>query len=378
MRAEDRSALAWGAGVAGVGLVLRAAGAPGWLAALVLAGGLGRLLIPLAGRLARGMGAVDEPGPRRIHRTPTPRLGGVAVFLAFLAALWAGGGFAPAVRGVVLAAAVIFALGAADDARGLPAGLRLLVQAVAVGILVQAGVVVKLVPPQAAAWWWAVDVPLTFLWMLAVTNAFNFLDGMDGLAGGLGVIAAGVLGVLAWRTGTPDLGVAAAALAGAALGFLPANWRPGRPALIFLGDSGSTFLGFTLGALAIVGDWSPARPLVSACVPVLVFFVPLFDLAYTSVERFATGKVSTLGELLAYAGTDHIHHRLAAVFGSRTATVVFIHAFAATVGLAAVALPRAEGGPAAVLLVQVLGVAGLVSALEVAARRRLALREDRP
>ncbi|MBI5015000.1 MAG: undecaprenyl/decaprenyl-phosphate alpha-N-acetylglucosaminyl 1-phosphate transferase [Deltaproteobacteria bacterium] len=343
---------------------------PRWLHVALLATLLSSGLVPLAGWLARRVGAVDRPDARKIHDVPTPRLGGAAVFLSFAIALWANGVFTPRLVTVVAASTLIFALGAADDMFSLGAGLRLIVQVAACGVLIAGGVLVKIVPP-TVPYWWLPDSLLTVLWVLAATNAFNFLDGMDGLAGGLGLIAGGVLGLLAFRTGAADLGWSCVALLGACAGFLPFNFRPGRRALIFLGDSGSTFLGFLLATLAILGEWSQGDPVVSACVPVLVFFVPLFDLAYTSVERFASRKVSTLGQLLAYTGKDHIHHRLSAVLGSRGATVVFLYVFSACVGVVAVAAPRVGTGMVLILVTQVTVVAGLISALEISARRRI-------
>lgn len=345
------------------------AGGARWAHVLLLASALSYALVPLAGWLAGKIGAVDQPDGRKIHAVPTPRLGGAAVFGSFTLALLANGIFSQRLGALLAAAAVVFLLGAVDDVRPLGAKTRLAVQALACGILMAGGVFVKLVPV-GVSYWWAVDVPLTFLWVLGVTNAFNFLDGMDGLAGGLGVIAAGVLGALALRTDAPDLAWGAAALLGGCVGFLPFNFRPGRRALVFLGDSGSTFLGFTLAGLAIVGEWSRGNPLVSMAVPVLVFWLPLFDLGYTSIERFASGKVHTLGELLSYTGRDHIHHRFSEVLGSREVTVLFLYGFAAAVGLSALALPTADGWGASLLLLQVALVSSLLTVLEIVARRR--------
>ncbi|MBI5444689.1 MAG: undecaprenyl/decaprenyl-phosphate alpha-N-acetylglucosaminyl 1-phosphate transferase [Deltaproteobacteria bacterium] len=343
---------------------------PRWLHVALLATLLSSGLVPLVGWLSRRVGAVDRPDARKIHDVPTPRLGGAAVFLSFAIALWANGVFTPRLGTVLAASTLIFALGAADDMFSLGAGLRLVVQLAACGVLIAGEVLVKVVPP-TVPYWWLPDSLLTVLWVLSATNAFNFLDGMDGLAGGLGLIAGAVLGLLAFRTGAADLGWGCVALLGACAGFLPFNFRPGRRALVFLGDSGSTFLGFALAALAILGEWSQGDPVVSACVPVLVFFVPLFDLAYTSVERVFSKKVATVGELLAYTGKDHIHHRLSAVLGSRGATVIFLHAFSACVGVVAVAAPHVGTGMVLLLLLQVTIVAGLISSLEICARRRI-------
>ena len=220
------------------------------------------------------------------------------------------GVFVEEILAVFLAGTLIFFVGAIEDTWGVSAPIRLLVQVVAVVVLVQAGVVLTFLP----ATWWGVagEWALTFLWIVGITNAFNFLDGLDGLATGSAAIHAFFVGVYAHTTGQTELAFLSLALMGAALGFLPYNYKPhrrGASADIFLGDSGSTFLGFTLAALAVMGDWAEGSP-KDLIVPVLILAVPIFDTVLTTVVRFRDGLVTNVLEWILYTGRDHFHHRL--------------------------------------------------------------------
>ena len=230
-----------------------------WLVLLAL--GLSGTLTPLAAWLARRVGAIDSPGGRKIHDRPTPLLGGAAIYVAFLVAVLASSGLTRELWGVVLAASLIFAIGFVEDTRGVPATVRLLFQTVAVIILVRSGVVLTFLPPT----WWGVagEWILTFLWVVGITNAFNFLDGLDGLAAGSAIINAFFLGVYAVATEQAGLALLSFSLMGASAGFLPYNYKPHRRDAggeIFLGDSGSTFLGFTLASLRGDGRLGRRKP----------------------------------------------------------------------------------------------------------------------
>ena len=169
------------------------------------------------------------------------------------------------------------------------------------------------------------NITLTMLWFVAVTNAFQFLDGMDGLAAGLGVIAGVFFSMTALQTDQRHLMYLAAALVGACLGFLPFNFRPGG-ASIFLGDAGASFIGFTLAGLAVMGEWAENDPIVALLTPVLILGVPLFDIAFVSVARVATGRVHSPHEWLAYTGKDHVSALLLWHATMREAMLVLLQA----------------------------------------------------
>jgi UDP-GlcNAc:undecaprenyl-phosphate GlcNAc-1-phosphate transferase len=221
--------------------------------------------------------------------------------------------------------------------------------------------------------WWPgagwLNAALTLLWFLTVTNAVQFLDGMDGLAAGLGVVAGLFFSITAAQTGQAYLFILAAPLVGACLGFLPYNFRPGG-AMIFLGDSGASFIGFTLAGLAVMGEWADGDPIVALLTPILILAVPLFDIAFVGVVRVVTGKVHTMREWLAYTGKDHLHHRFEALGLTRAQSVFLILFIAATLGLSATLLKQATPREAALILIQAACVLAIIAILEGVGRGR--------
>ncbi len=343
------------AAVAIVALVLppvtRAAQSSGILTQLHLFGMaffLAVLLTPVMGAFARRIGAIDHPDPRKIHAVPTPLLGGVAVFIAFFAAHFIHFNFDRQMIGIFIGASLILVVGAIDDRTGgISARYRLLAQVIAAGIVIYFGVSLHFFP--YTTWGKALSVFLTVFWIVGITNAVNFLDGMDGLATGLTATAAGIFFVIAYRLNAPYLGFISITLCGAALGFLLHNFTP---ATIFLGDAGATFLGFTLASFGVMGNWSNSNPIVSFSVPILILGIPIFDMIHTTVERIASGKVSNFRQWLDYTGKDHFHHRLAD-HGFKTSQVVLFTCFLnLTIGMSAVVIAFSSTDDMAILLAQ--------------------------
>lgn len=325
-------------------------------------------IVPIVRRYAIWREVLDQPAARKVHAVATPLLGGAAVYLAFAITVLANFHFSPTLKGVAVGASVVVALGILDDVADLPAWVKLLGQAGGAALAMLYGVVLSVVP----SWWPAADalnVALTLLWFLTVTNAVQFLDGMDGLAAGLGVIAGLFFSISALQTNQRYLMFLAGALVGACLGFLPYNFRPGG-ARIFLGDSGASFIGFTLAGLAVMGEWAENDPLIALFTPALILGVPLFDIAFVGVARVVTGKVATLPEWLAYTGKDHIHHRFAALGLTRPQSVLLIYFISATLGLSAMLLENATAREAILLLLQAACVLAIVAILETVARGR--------
>jgi UDP-GlcNAc:undecaprenyl-phosphate GlcNAc-1-phosphate transferase len=155
---------------------------------------------------------------------------------------------------------------------------------------------------------------------------------------------------------------------GSCLGFLPFNLRPHRPAAIFLGDAGSTFLGFVLAALAVKGEWAE-NSIIDAAAPVLIFWIFIFDMTHITVMRFVTGKVHSFREWIAYVGRDHLHHRLEALLSSRRETVFLIFSLSISMGLGAMALRNARTLEATLLIFQAAIIVVIVSILERAGNR---------
>jgi len=340
----------------------------GWAYLVALAFALALVGVPLVRALARAWGVLDAPAARKVHAVATPLLGGAAVYGAFAAAVLFNFNFSVQLKGVALGATIIVAVGVLDDLFDVAARWKLAGQVVAVAVAMKYGVVLDTIP---TAWpgSHAANLLLTLLWFVTVTNALQFLDGMDGLAAGLGAVAALFFSLAALQTNQPYLMFLAAPLVGACLGFLPYNFRFGRPATIFLGDAGASFIGFTLAGLAVMGEWAE-NDFIGLLTPVLILAVPLFDIAFVGTVRVATGKVHSFGQWLAYTGKDHIHHRFEALGLTRTETVLLILFIAATLGLSAMLLKDATKHEAVLVLIQAGCVLAIIAVLEGVARGR--------
>jgi len=340
----------------------------GWAYLVVLAFALALAGVPLIRALALRFGVLDAPAARKVHAVATPLLGGAAVYAAFAATVLFNFTFSRELKGVALGATIVVAVGVLDDVFDVPARWKLAGQVCAVAVAMAYGVVLDTVPT-AWAGSAAINIALTTLWFLTVTNALQFLDGMDGLAAGLGAIAALFFSLAALQREQPYLMFLAAPLVGACLGFLPYNFRFGRPATIFLGDAGASFIGFTLGGLAVMGEWAE-NDFIGLLTPVLILAVPLFDIAFVGTVRVVSGKVHSVGEWLAYTARDHIHHRFEALGLTRTETVLLIFFMAATFGLSAMLLKDATKHEAALILIQAGCVLAIIAVLEGVARGR--------
>jgi len=323
-------------------------------------------LTPFVRLIALRGGAVDHPDARKRHNTPTPKLGGVAVLSAFVLALGRTATIDREMLAISASALTLMLAGALDDTRGLSARLRLGLQLSCSLVVIAAGVRLNLLPGPVGV---AGNVLLSVLWIVGITNAYNFIDGIDGLAPSLGALIALLMGLVASLSGQPGLAVACAALAGALLGFLPHNLRSGRPASIFLGDSGSASVGFLLAALAIKEDWAEGDPLVSLATPVLLFSVLIYDMIQTTVSRVVTGRVRSFREWIDFVGRDHIHHRFTRLLGDQRRALVLILSLSLGLGLSAFGLHRGDGPEAIIFLVHGALVLLVVAVLEGSAGR---------
>jgi len=307
------------------------------------------MFTPVAMCLARFLGAVDHPDPRKMHRSPTPLLGGFAIFAAFSSTILINNLYTDEIKGVAIAAMLIFLVGTLDDIRPLSAKLRLVLQITAVGIMIHYGVRVSFMPD---SWWGDVlEILFTILWMIGITNAINFLDGLDGLATGSVMIFAVIFSFISFEMEQPYMRFLSIALVGSCLGFLPYNFRITRPARIFLGDGGSNFLGFTIAAIGILGDWGTESS-VDLIVPILILGVPIFDTTLTTILRIKNGQVQSFSEWIHFTGKDHFHHRIVEMGFSARRTVVAIFMLSVTLGIGAVVLRKSEGIDAFLLLFQ--------------------------
>lgn len=296
-------------------------------------------------RFALRFGFTDQPNQRKIHSRPVPLLGGAAIYISFVIVLVLYGdrAYVNQVVGIFVGATLISLMGVADDHWGLGSYVKLLGQLLAAGVLIYTGVQVRIFQSP-------LDIAITLLWVIGITNAMNLLDNMDGLAGGIAMIAAIYFTLLAAMSGQYLVGALAAALAGACAGFLVYNWNPAH---IFMGDTGALFLGFLLAAVGIKLRFPSNSVMITWMIPILVLGVPLFDTTLVFVSRLRRGK-----NPLTTPGKDHLSHRLAHLTGSRREAVLLCYLLSCAFGLAAVFLTQAVWTEALVI-----GTAAAVIAL---------------
>jgi UDP-GlcNAc:undecaprenyl-phosphate GlcNAc-1-phosphate transferase len=355
---------------------------PGPLVAALVALLVTNALTPVVRRLARRVGAIDYPGGRRVNTRPTPRLGGLAIYLGFIAAAviamvitrpielvrTASEMFIRipialrtdrAILGIVLGGTFLLAVGVYDDLRGLRPGLKFLAMVAAAAVLIPFGLATqfithpltgKTIPlgPWGAA--------LTILWVVAVINVINFVDGLDGLAAGIVAIAGTTLLLTASAKSDPVSVILAAALVGCALGFLRHNFNPAR---IFMGDSGSMFLGYVLGGLSVMGLYK-SYTAISLLVPILALGVPIADTAWAIIRRTRSGRPIYLPD------RGHLHHRLLDRGLTQRQTVFLLYLVSALLGLGALALAGVNRSAAIITL-------GVIAAVLLAGAQRMGL-----
>jgi UDP-GlcNAc:undecaprenyl-phosphate GlcNAc-1-phosphate transferase len=302
------------------------------------------LLTPVAGRLAHRLGILDHPSEQKFHRDPTPYLGGVALAAGLVAIGVLTTGASAQAFVILLGGLVLGVWGLVDDWVTVRPSAKLLVQAAAGSALWFADIRAGLFGIEV------LDLALTVLWVVAVTNAVNLLDNMDGLAAGVSTVAALTFFGIAASRGDYLVASLALAVAGASLGFLRHNLPPAK---IFLGDAGALMLGFLLAALGLKLDLVGENGFVRSAVPVLILGVPLFDTVLVIVDRLRGRRRVFRG------GTDHSSHRLATLGLSHGAVaVVIVLAEGICCVLALVLLE--VGFDAAVVISVTAGIAGIV------------------
>lgn len=335
-----------------------------WLCIAVLSFSISFCLVPVCKRLAFRFSILDIPDKRKIHQNPTPLLGGLAIFFAFTVSILINGIYTVKLVTMLISAGAIFAISLADDFKEIPASIKLLFQLAATACVMSQGIVLRVIPGTFGFFADAGNGLLTILWIVGITNALNFFDGMDGLAAGLGAIISLFVGMVAFQTNNVAVGWISLSMMCGCLGFLPYNFRFRKSASIFLGDAGSTFIGFTLACLAVCGEWAENDPILALCSPVLIFWILIFDMAHITVDRIAKGKVHSVRQWLEYVGKDHLHHRLNNVLQSPKKSVLFIYSLSFCLGISAVVLRYARTIDAFLLLAQAIIIVGLLTILE--------------
>ena len=290
------------------------------------------LLTPLVKRLAYRIGAVDVPkDKRRMHNHPIPRLGGLAIFVGFVIAVLLFASPDRQLRGVLLGACLIVAVGVVDDSHPLGAGIKFILQIVAALIAVWHGVVIQAIAnplPFGGPYWnfGVMAVPITVVWIVAVTNSVNLIDGLDGLADGVSTIAALTMLIIALLMGDLKMAVICAALVGACVGFIPYNRNPAK---IFMGDTGATFLGYMLATVSVTGLFK-LYAMISFIVPFIILGFPIYDTASAFTRRILKGQNPMK------ADRSHTHHKLIDMGMNQKQAVATLYLIAGVLGLCAV------------------------------------------
>ena len=354
-----------------------AVGGPAFLLAIYL--------VPLARGVARRLGALDEPGYRKLHELTMPRTGGVAVYSAFVATVGVGYFLLPSIREVawlrvllgaaldvtrdahmvadkllalLVGATLAFATGLADDMLGrrFPVAVKALGQIAAAVVVMSAGVRTSFMPAEWLNWL------ATLLWLVGITNAFNLLDNMDGLSAGVAFVASGVLLLHAWVLGEFLIAVILLAFMGSLLGFLFFNFHP---ASVFLGDCGSHFIGFVMASIMLLERYvtRASSTLFPLLMPVLLLAIPLIDTATVILIRVREGRPIYVGD------QRHLSHRLLALGFTQRSAALFLYLATFCLGVGALLLPHATARVTFLILLQSAGFVALMLFLMFLDRR---------
>ena len=325
------------------------------LLAMLVAAAVSFASTPMVKTLACKVGAIDVPKDnRRMHKVPIPRMGGLAIFLAFLLSVLVFADIDRQMQGILLGSIMIVILGVLDDIMALKALPKLFVQTAA-GVAVWHGCTIQFVSnPNVFSeatylnlgW---LSIPVTIIWIVAITNAVNFIDGLDGLAVGVSAISTASLIVVALMVKEVNIAIILCALFGACLGFIPYNMNPAK---IFMGDTGATFLGYILATLSVTGLFK-MYAIISFAVPFLILGVPIFDICFAFLRRIAKGQNPMK------ADRGHVHHRLIDMGFSQKQAVAISYMLAAILGLAAVLL-TSSGELKALILIGTIFVVGAI------------------
>ena len=334
---------------------------PDHVLAFMIALGMALILTPAVIAFARQTGALDKPDARKVHVRPIPRIGGIGIYAAFMASILVQLIFADvtpefmtSLIGLMIGGTIIVAIGIIDDYCDLPAKVKLLGQIFAAAVLVigfDVRIDVITDPFGDYIYLEFLAIPATIFWVVGLTNTVNLIDGLDGLAAGVSSIAAVTIFLVAMEEGIPFVAMVTAALAGAAVGFLYYNFNPAR---IFMGDTGSMFLGFMLAGISVVGAVKSAAT-IAHIVPILALGVPLLDTTFAIVRRARNHRP------IFKPDKGHLHHRLLAHGFTQKQAVLLMYVVSALFGLCAIAL-TAVSTQAAALIILIVAAAVLVGA----------------
>lgn len=303
--------------------------------------------------LAAKTGAMDAPDARKVHKGPMPRIGGLAIYVGFMAAIFCQLDFSElspevynGVIGVLIGGTLIVIIGLIDDYKNLPAKVKLLGQIIAACVVVYFDVRIDFITDPFGDFLYLeyLAAPAAVFWIVGLTNTVNLIDGLDGLAAGVATIASITILLVALQQDVLIVAMFTASLAGAALGFLRYNFNPAK---IFMGDTGSMFLGFTLAGISVIGAVKCATT-IALIVPILALGVPIMDTTFAIIRRYRGGVP------IFKPDRGHLHHRLLDLGFTQKQAVLLMYVISALLGLSAVVLTEVSGGMSILIVLCVL------------------------
>lgn len=334
---------------------------PDHVLAFMIALGVALFLTPVVISFARRTGALDAPDARKVHVRPIPRIGGIGIYAAFMVSVLVQMSISDlspelmtSLWGLLAGGSIIVAIGIIDDYRDLPAKVKLLGQILAACVLVigfDVRIDVITDPLGDFIYLEYFAIPATIFWVVGLTNTVNLIDGLDGLAAGVSSIAAVTIFLVAMEEGIPFVAMITAALAGSAIGFLYYNFNPAR---IFMGDTGSMFLGFMLAGISVIGAVKSAAT-IALIVPILALGLPILDTTFAIVRRARNHRP------IFKPDKGHLHHRLLAHGFTQKQAVLLMYVVSALFGLCALAL-TAVSTQAALLIILIVAAAVFIGA----------------
>ena len=314
------------------------------------------LVMPAVILLAERTGAMDAPNARKVHKKPIPRIGGLGIYAGFMAAIifilpkfGLDAEMFKETLGLIVSGSLIVALGLFDDYKNLPANVKLLGQICAAGVLVVFfGVRIDFMTDPYGGYFYLDNfaIPVTMFWLVGLTNTVNLIDGLDGLAAGVAAIASFTILLIALEQNFILVAVLTAALAGAAVGFLKYNFNPAK---IFMGDTGSMFLGFMLAGISVTGAVKSVAA-IALIVPIFALGLPILDTAFAIVRRVRGGVP------IFKPDKGHLHHRLLNAGFTQRQAVLLMYVVSALFGLSAIALTAVSRQIAVLILLFVVAV----------------------
>lgn len=305
-----------------------------YIFALILSFSISAVLIPIIVAVLKKFNILDIPDHRKVHKVPIPRMGGIAIYIGFIVPMLLIMLYDNPQKGIAYGGGIALLVGAIDDIWGISAIIKLIVLFALTILIGRYGVITSFPFHCLGLNDYVCNTALTAFWIVGICSAINALDHMDGLAGGISAIAAITYFIVSITTGQTFWGLMSIALFGSLCGFLVYNRHPAK---IFMGDSGSFFLGFSLASIGVMGGWSE-NPIKGAVIPLAVLSLPIFDLAYVIFYRRFTGITKSIAESIIYCGKDHIGHRLVNMGFSTPNAVRLVYLIAATISISALTI----------------------------------------